>query len=119
MSRETLVYRNGQWIDKRLAPSLPNPNRSSVACPMVIPDFKESVFSHADGRIYTSRKHWRDHLRAHGMVELGNDMPKGPKAEPALTPEAISEAYDQCVAGKGAKGSKAPPEGWQGGIDGV
>lgn len=67
----------------------------------------------ADGRVYDSRRHWRDHLRAHGMVELGNDMPEQSRPEPVLTEEAVAEAYQMCEQGAGAKDVKdAPPEHW-------
>ena len=42
---------------------------------MVMPDIKEYT-SMIDGTRITSRSQHRAHLRAHGCVELGNDVPK-------------------------------------------
>lgn len=92
----------------------PRRQRSSLPAPMIIGDIQD-VVSMADGRTYSSRKHWRDHLKAHGMVEMGNDMPM--RAEtPAITEQAIAEAYQQCEQGAGYKASDTPPEGWEGTI---
>lgn len=118
MARETYVLRNGELMPKRLTQPVERA-QSALACPMVIADFKDAVYSHADGKTYTSRRHWRDHLKAHKMIEVGNEKlpPRAP--QPVLTEAALSEAYDQCVAGKGVKLRDGPPEGWQGDIDGV
>lgn len=110
-----LIWNGSDWVEpwkiKRTT------ERSALPCPMIIADFSEPVFSHKTGKYYGSRSQWRQHLKDHGMVELGNEMPKGPQTKPALTPEAISEAYDQCVAGKGVKLPDSPPEGWEGPIE--
>ena len=35
--------------------------------------FDAGIASPADGKRYRSRRDWDEHLRAHGMVEIGND----------------------------------------------
>lgn len=95
----------------------PRQKRSKVPSPQIVRDLQEPVFSHADGRFYDSKRHWRDHLKAHGMVELGNDKPEQRKQEDVFTPEAIAEAYEQCEAGKGAKLPDQPPEQWEGPVE--
>ena len=81
---------------------------------MIISDLQDPVYSHADGRMYTSRKHWRDHLKAHDMVELGNDKLSGPQHAPAITEADVAQAYQHCEQGAGAKPREGPPEAWQG-----
>lgn len=89
--------------------------RSDLARPMVIRDLQEPVFSPADGRTYTSRRHWRDHLKAHGMVELGNEMPTGPKPAPAISEADVAAAYDQFdQQGPDPETKDRPPPGWEG-----
>lgn len=49
--------------------------RSDLACPRIISDnleFKSMV----DGTPITSRSQYREHLKRHGYIELGNDIPK-------------------------------------------
>lgn len=117
MPRESFVY------DRELCKLVPKAEfyarqvpeqRSDLPRPMIISDLSEAVYSHADGRFYSSKKHWRDHLKAHGMVELGNDKPEGPEPTPAITERDIAEAYQQCEQGAGAKAPEQPPEHWEG-----
>lgn len=114
------VWRDGLgWVKPHEAPPLRRSARSELAAPMLIKDFDEAVFSHADGRYYTSKKHWRDHLKAHGKVEVGNEKPSPPKAEPVFTEEAIGEAYDQWQAGQRPDLKDKPPEHWEGDVQEV
>lgn len=85
----------------------PPRQRSSLPSPMLIRDFQDGVRSMADGQTYTSRRHWRDHLKAHGMVELGNDRPEGRKPDPVITEAAVAEAYQMCELGAGVTGAMA------------
>lgn len=116
MPRASYVYdrETGKLIAKaEFYARQPAKRRSHLPTPMIIGDIGE-VRSMVDGQTYTSRKHWRDHLKAHGMVELGNDMPSGPDISPGITEADVAEAYQQCEQGAGAKPSEAPPEGWVG-----
>ena len=88
--------------------------RGDVAVPMLVRDFQDDVQSMADGRYYSSKSHWREHLRANGLVELGNDTPGGPETSPAISEEDIAQAYEQCEQGAGAKPKGGPPAGWEG-----
>ncbi len=57
---------------------------SDHPAPMLIGDIKP-YRSTITGEEISGRRQHRDHLRAHGCVELGNDMPKitaGPKRPP-------------------------------------
>lgn len=93
-----------------------NEQRSDLPCPMVIRDI-EPYRSMADGSMITSRSQHRDHLRAHDMVELGNELPSGPSQEPVLNEQALAEAYDQCASGNVPKLPDRPPEAWSGPIE--
>lgn len=111
----------GSWIyDRKTGELVPKhlyrreqSNRSDVPCPMVIRDI-EPYRSMVDGSIISGRRQHRDHLKAHGMVELGNDMPKGPKYDPALDESAIAEAYDRFAQGDNGRIRDRPPEPWEG-----
>lgn len=93
----------------------PSPVRSDMPAPTVIRDI-EPYKSMVDGTMITSRSRHRDHLKAHGMVELGNEMPQGPKLE-TVSEKDIAEAYDQVEAGYHPKVEQAPPEPWTGPIE--
>lgn len=97
MSRETYVFRNDKFIlksrdgvltDEYL--SLP-PIGQSVKSFQIMPDinpYKSTI----DGSMITSRKQHRDHLRAHGCFEVGNEkFPQSrPKTEHNVRPELMS-----------------------------
>lgn len=52
--------------------------------PYVIPDIKP-YSSAIDGSMITSRSHHREHLRAHGCIEVGNERLSPPKREITAT----------------------------------
>ena len=65
--------------------------------PNIIGDMAETK-SLLDGKVYSSKRHYRDHLRAHDAVIVGNDFNNqpmtGPKPDvPGLTGD-IKEAMD-------------------------
>jgi hypothetical protein len=72
MARATYVLRDGELIEKHLAPPPPRGPRSSLPRPYFIGDTVE-MKSMADGRMYTSKAAYRADLRARGLVEVGND----------------------------------------------
>lgn len=45
--------------------------------PSIISDMQETQ-SMVDGQVYSSKKHYRDSLRAHGVREVGNDWNNQP-----------------------------------------
>ena len=59
---------------------------SDLGAPMVVADIKP-YRSTITGEEISGRRQHRDHLRAHGCVELGNDMPKAPTG-PRRPPKA-------------------------------
>lgn len=74
MSRETLILRNGKWIDKRKAPLL---HRADGA-PMVISDLPEYRTAAADKHtgkrpVIGGRRQHREFLSRNGYAEVGND----------------------------------------------
>jgi hypothetical protein len=68
MSRTREVLRKGVWYQLDLDAPLP-PRKT----PYIISDIKEypSVIT---GEMISSRSHHRDHLRAHGCIEVGNEV---------------------------------------------
>ena len=68
MTRFAWSREEGRWVPlvrPRAAPRIEIVNRDAA--------FADGVASPADGRRYRSRREWDEHLRAHGMVEIGND----------------------------------------------
>lgn len=62
--------------------------RRIVAAPMVMSDM-QPYRSMIDGRMITSRSQHRDHLKAHGCIEVGNETKYlKPKEKIDLTPES-------------------------------
>lgn len=73
------MYRDGELFAEYerdeltyLNPKYQAPKRSLHAAPMVIRDIGEYV-STLDGQHITSRSQHRDHMRAHDVVEVGNE----------------------------------------------
>lgn len=92
----------GKWgADKNgnLIPYVEPPKRD-VNAPMVIVDEMDPMLSMADRRIYTSKRRYRDSLRRHGFIEVGNEtnyVPKreeDPKYEENLRADIARAAYD-------------------------
>ena len=69
----TYVYRNGQLVEKSLAPPLV----TASAAPNVISDIMDPTRHMATGRYHTSKSAFRADTKASGCIEYGND--------PALT----------------------------------
>ncbi len=65
--------------------------------PNVIGDMDETK-SLLDGKMYSSRRHYRDHLRAHDAVIVGNDFNNqpmtGPKPDAPGLPGDIKRAME-------------------------
>lgn len=115
MARASYVFdrKRGKLVPKaEFYATRPRRQRSDLPSPMLIRDFQDGVRSMADGRTYTSRRHWRDHLKAHGMVELGNDRPEAPRPEPVMTEAAVAEAYQMYEQGAGVRKEPQAPDGW-------
>jgi len=77
----TYVYRNGKVIDKELA----GPKHSSSSAPYAITDEMAATRHMADGKYYTSKHKFREATKAHGCIEVGNELktltqPRRPKS---------------------------------------
>ena len=68
MTRYVWNTEEGRWVPARTAPPSARVQIVNRDAP-----FENGVASMADGRRYRSRHAWDEHLRAHGMVEIGND----------------------------------------------
>jgi hypothetical protein len=64
------VYRNGQLVEKHLAPPLV----TGDAAPSVISDTMESLRHMASGRYFSSKAAFRAETKAYGCTEVGNDQ---------------------------------------------
>ncbi len=76
MTRYAWSKAQARWVP--LAPPRP------AAGPQLVnrdAPFEHGIASPADGRRYRSRRDWDEHLRANGMVEIGNDA-VGPSIRP-------------------------------------
>jgi hypothetical protein len=78
-ARYKAVYKNGglfaEYTDGELTyldPKYSAPKRSDLSGPMVIRDIGE-YRSPLDGAVITSRSQHRDHMRAHNVIEVGNE----------------------------------------------
>ena len=67
MTRYVWSKAEGRWVPARTAPRR-GPQIVNRDAP-----FENGVRSMADGRRYRSRRAWDEHLKARGMVEIGND----------------------------------------------
>ena len=62
---------SGTWAPAGSSPS---------SAPMIMPDIAP-YRSVIDGSEITSRSRHREHLRAHGCIEIGNEKPRPPQTE--------------------------------------
>lgn len=71
--------------------------RRILTAPMVRCD-EQVIKSMVDGKIYTSRGKYRQHLKDSGMIELGNESVKAPgplKPPPGLKQKIIQQVYEK------------------------
>ena len=81
--RRRYVQINGVLYERGLEPVADGP--------MIMPDIAP-YRSMMDGSIITSRSAHREHLRRHGCVEIGNDLPEPkPHGIPDVNPEGRKE----------------------------
>lgn len=69
MTRYVWSGKEGRWVPANAAPPPPRlqiVNRDAA--------FADGIASMADGGRYRSRRAWDEHLKARGMVEIGNDV---------------------------------------------
>lgn len=82
--RKRFIQRNGVLVEVG-ADYVPEPRSS-----MIMPDIKP-YRSMADGSLITSRSKHREHLRAHGCVEIGNET-KHLRPQPMQSPPGLKES---------------------------
>lgn len=78
MPRESYVYRDGQLIPKHLAP----PRHRASSGLQVIKDIEPYQNIAVDGKTIGGRRQHRDMLKAHGLVEVGDQAPRTPPRVP-------------------------------------
>jgi hypothetical protein len=78
MARETYVYRDGKLIPKHLAPPRHSPGRGL----QVIKDIDPYRNIAVDNGVISGRRQHRDMLRAHGLIEVGDQAPTAPPKPP-------------------------------------
>lgn len=89
--RRTYVFRDGRCIPKIYAQST-QPEHGLTVIQDIAP-YRSMV----TGEQITGRRQHREHLRAHGLQEVGNEKPK-PPAAPDFSREtrsALRDAYNQ------------------------
>lgn len=78
--------------------------RSILGTPAVIVDEMPPTKHMADGRLYTSKRRFREVTRAHGLVEVGNDpaifRPRPlPKPDRGAVKAAVHRAFSRAGLG--------------------
>ena len=64
--RKTYVFRDGRWVD------VADMATAAPAGPYIMDDLAPYQ-SMATGEMITSRSRHREHLKAHGLIEVGNE----------------------------------------------
>lgn len=74
------VYRSVRDIDLDIPSCCQATMRRKITAPHVMVDIAP-YRSTITGEMITSRSQHRDHLKSHGMIEMGNELPKLEKKE--------------------------------------
>lgn len=77
------IYRSIARIDEDLPMHCGFPMQRQIVAPMVAADI-QPYRSMCDGSMITSRSQHREHLRRHGVIEVGNEKMKAPPS--VMTP---------------------------------
>lgn len=91
----TYVTRDGELVPKHLAPPL---HVKHGRGPAIHCDFSGPVLNHADGKRYTSKRHYYDAVKAHGCRVVGNDLNDAKPAPAADDPSVkadVEKAYGE------------------------
>lgn len=78
--KESDIYRSVAKMDDDLPSCCGEIMRRKICAPFVQADI-QTYKSMVDGSMIDSRTKHREHLKRHGMVEVGNEAPKVPKRE--------------------------------------
>lgn len=87
-------YENG--VLTYLAPEYSAPKRSALPMPTVIRDIGEYK-SPLDGQIITTRSQHRDHMRAHDVVEVGNEPIGGLSAQASTSNTSTDRELGEAI----------------------
>lgn len=90
MPRETWVYRDGKLIPKHLAP----PRKGRGHGLQVIKDIEPYQNIAVDGKVIGGRRQHRDMLKAHNLIEVGDQAPTTPPREP---PSRVDHALARTI----------------------
>lgn len=93
MARTTYVLRGGELVEKYAAHPL-----QGGSAPHVISDTMPGIRSHADGKFYDSKSQYRQSLKAHGCIEVGNErapFERRPEFNPGRAAPDIKAAIEQ------------------------
>lgn len=74
--RRVWAFRDGKVVEITGERLRPRKALNDTAGPMIMPDIQPYQAIGIDGSWVTSRSHHRDLLKAHGMIEVGNEAPK-------------------------------------------
>jgi hypothetical protein len=92
MARVIYVLRNGELVEKHLAPPL----HASCEAPRVIRDGMDPTFNHATGRTYDSKRAYERDTRRAGCVIVGDErLPERRPAEVGGLGRDIKTAIEQ------------------------
>lgn len=110
MSRYRAIYdRKGklaEYEDDELVWARPDAFGAAPASgPQVVRDI-EPYRSMIDGSVIDGRKRHRDHLRAHGCIEVGNDTSHLKPRQPTKTGPSIKESLHRVLADVGDRDLK-------------
>ena len=96
MARRTFVYdpESGKVIPKEEAVR----RRAHSRGPSIIGDMAETR-SMLDGKVYSSKKHYRDHVRAHGGYIVGNDFNNQPMTREAKDAPGLRQDIRKAMEG--------------------
>jgi hypothetical protein len=106
VQRYRAIYRGGKLLAEYengvciyLAEEAVSDNRSELAAPMYVRDIGEYK-SPIDGTMITSRSAHRDHLKAHDVIEVGNERVGPPPEAPRTRDlgEAIKRRIEEVKA---------------------
>jgi hypothetical protein len=71
--------------------------RETPRGPTIIGDMAETR-SMLDGKVYSSKRHYRDHVKAHGCEIVGNDFNNQPMTREADIAPRLSEDIARAIA---------------------
>ena len=112
ITRGTWVWRDGELVEKRLAPPLiPRGAASSLSAPYVNSDTVDAFRSMADGRLYESKSAYRAELKRQGLREIGNEIDAHLKDVEATNPQKPKVKPDLIKAYQKVKQGYKPPLG--------